>query len=112
MLIVKTTVKINPAGVVFNGIATKDKRIRINKEIEMQIGPFVPMQTGALLDNTTVDETGITYNSPYAKRLYEGEGFNFSKEKHPLATAHWDKAAMASKGEEIERSVERILKDE
>lgn len=112
MLIVKTTVKINSAEDIFNGIVTKEKRIAINRMIEQQIAPYVPMQTGALMDNTTVDETGITYNSPYAKRQYEGDDFNFSKEKHPLATAHWDKAAMASKGEEIRKNAGRILKNE
>lgn len=112
MLIVKTTVKINSAEDIFNGIATKEKRIAINKMIEQQIAPYVPKRLGGLVDNTIVDETGILYTSPYAKRQYEGKDFNFSKEEHPLATAYWDKAAMASKGEEIRKNAERLLKNE
>ena len=67
---------------------------------------FVPMRTGALA--SSVDSTKpweVSYTMPYAKRLYYGDGFSFSKEKHPNARSRWDKgmdkAALAKKLTEV-----------
>lgn len=75
---------------------------------------FVPMQTGVLSQNyeTGADAIGgyVRYNSPYAHYQYSGEGFDFSKEQHPLATHHWDQAMMLAKGVQYIAEVNRIRK--
>ncbi|MBQ9784289.1 MAG: hypothetical protein IJW29_02190 [Clostridia bacterium] len=53
---------------------------------------YVPMDSGQLIASARTDEPWkVTYDTPYARRLYHGKGFNFSKEKHPAAKAYWDK---------------------
>lgn len=73
--------------------------------------PYVPMDTGTLSQSYTTEPYKVIYNQPYAHRLYEGEGFNFSKEKHPLATAHWDEAAKAAKGTQFAKEITNYIKD-
>lgn len=78
------------------------------------MNPYVPMDTGMLSGNY---ETGadtisgfVIYNSPYAHYQYNGEGFNFSTEMHPLATDHWDKAMMIANGIQFINEVDKIRK--
>lgn len=72
--------------------------------------PYVPMDTGTLSQSYTTEPRKVIYNQPYAHRLYEGEGFNFSKEKHPLATAHWDEAAKAAKGKQFADELAKYIR--
>ena len=60
--------------------------------------PYVPMDTGRLASDVTIDSAGgrITHGAPYASRLYNGQGMNFNRDKHPLASARWDQAAAPS----------------
>jgi len=78
------------------------------------MNPFVPMQTGILSQtyDTGADLLGgyVRYTQPYAHYQYNGVGFNFSHEQHPLATHHWDKAMMLSKGDQFTREVNRLRK--
>lgn len=55
--------------------------------------PYVPWRTGTLHELVTITPGQITHNAPYAARCYNGN-FNFRKDRHPLATSQWDKAAM------------------
>ena len=75
------------------------------------MNPFVPMDTGALsqtVETKADNERGIVhYLVPYAHRQYNGTSFNFSKEKHPLATHHWDKAMMMAKGSQLVRTIDK-----
>lgn len=78
--------------------------------------PFVPMDTGMLAHDAvdTFVEYGvgiIHHKVPYAAKMYYGEGLNFSKDKHPLATAKWDDAAVAAgKKDDLIRDVETFIK--
>lgn len=73
------------------------------------MNPFVPMQTGVLSQTyeTGCDELGgfVRYTQPYAHKQFNGDSFNFSKEQHPLATSHWDKAMLAVNGEKLASEV-------
>ena len=77
---------------------------------------FVPMDTGTLahdaVDYTVENGVGfIHHKAPYAHRMYNGAGFNFSGEKHPLATAHWDKVAnQVGKGEQLIKDTQAFIK--
>lgn len=78
------------------------------------MNPFVPMRKGVLSQNyvTGVDDRGgfVKYTSPYAHYQYNGVGFDFSKEQHPLATHHWDKAMYQADGVEFVAEADRIRK--
>ena len=77
---------------------------------------FVPMNTG-LLAHDSVDTyveggAGIVHHkAPYAAAVYYGEGRNFRKEKHSLASAKWDEAAKAAgKRAELIKDVDAFIK--
>jgi len=77
---------------------------------------FTPMDTGNLAHDsvdTYVDgNSGIIHHkAPYAAAMYYGGGLTFSREKHPLASAHWDEAAKsAGKKEDLARDVQEFIK--
>ena len=62
---------------------------------EQMMAKYVPFKQGELAQNTTVTSDGldgyIRYNVPYSNYIYNGKGFDFNKEFHPLATYEWDK---------------------
>ena len=51
------------------------------------------METGALKDTVMIRPREIEHTVPYAHRMYEGVNFRFRKDRHPKATAQWDKKA-------------------
>ncbi len=71
---------------------------------------YVPMQTGMLAQNVEITPKYVRYVSPYASRMYYGVGFNFRKDKHPLATAMWNKVAMETQRDKLTRSVEAYMR--
>ena len=103
-------VLFKPAQGIYNRIFSSSKQLAIAKMIEMKMAPYVPMDTGALVQTTIVTRNSITYGVPYAKKMYNGDDLNFSREKHPLATSQWDKAMMIAKSSEVSRDAERIIK--
>lgn len=78
------------------------------------MNPFVPMKSGILSQDYTTSADAlkgyVTYTSPYAHRQYNGTDFNFSKEHHPLATHHWDKAMLIAKGTQLSIEANKIRK--
>ena len=102
----------------FEGVRAKIKKIAHNdkvgyfmaSEAERLMSPYVPMDTGMLYQNTVIEPWKVTYTQNYASRVYKGDRLNFSKEKHPLATSHWDVAMKASRGHELANSVTQYLK--
>ena len=73
--------------------------------------PYVPFLEGPLSQTIEVSPEGVRYTQPYAHYQYHGEGFNHTKDYHPLATAFWDKIMMQDRGPEFIAQVEKILKD-
>ena len=84
------------------------------------ITPYVPMETGTLSESVKIkghsgageieyfvpyahylykgelmvdSETGSSYARYGAKKVYTGTDLQFSKDRHPLASKEWDKAA-------------------
>lgn len=66
-------------------------------KVAMDTNPYVPMDTGMLASSviraSNFEEGQIIYDTPYAKRLYEGVDFKFSRDAHPQATYEWFEAA-------------------
>lgn len=78
----------------------------MNKHVPMLHGPLSQTyQTG-------VDKDGgyVKYIQPYSHRQYNGVGFNFTTDFHPLATDHWDKAMMIADGDRLAIETDRLRK--
>lgn len=58
---------------------------------------YIPKDKGALEVSSRIREDGeeISWNTPYAKRLYYGVNFNFSTDVNPNARAQWYEYAKA-----------------
>ena len=107
----KIKVEINVDGKkIANEIITKEVRIFANEDFWRLYEDFVPMREGNLYNDTYIDETGIVHKAPYAKKMYNGEKFNFSKDKHNKATAKWDKVAYISQGDKLKINIEKFIK--
>lgn len=70
--------------------------------------PYVPFQTGTLAHQVTIAPGEITHNAPYAAKCYNGK-FNFRKDKHPLATSHWDEAAEATQMPKLTAAMQKYI---
>lgn len=57
---------------------------------------YVPMATGTLYQTVRIDANEIHHTQIYAHYQYNGTGFNFRRDQHPLASARWDEAAKPS----------------
>ena len=76
--------------------------------------PYVPMRTGNLVGSgtraTRLGSGKVQYNAGYARAVYYARGRNFSKQKHPKATALWFEKAKAARLAHWREGVNRILK--
>lgn len=109
----KTSFKWNKSeGKIINDLGINQKlNLFMAQECMRLMTPFVPMDTGALsqtVETKADNKRGIVhYLVPYAHRQYTGESFNFSKEKHPLATHHWDKAMLIAKKTQLIKTIDK-----
>lgn len=79
---------------------TDFSRAATTEALKKYSDPFTPRDKGNLIQDAKVDtkEGTITYDKPYAKKLWNGIDFNFSKDKNPQATFQWcDKGVQANK---------------
>lgn len=72
--------------------------------------PFVPMDTGALAGSASAFAGGVSYGAGYAAYNYYGDGKQFRQDKHPLASAYWDRAMMEVCGDELVRLVDGYIR--
>lgn len=109
----ETTFKWNKSqSKIVNDLGINQKlNLFMAQECMRLMNPFVPMDTGALsqtVETKATNERGMVhYMVPYAHRQYNGTPFNFSKEKHPLATHHWDKAMLTAKKTQLIRTIDK-----
>lgn len=94
----------------FNRIFDKGTKTYANTRVHFYCSPYVPMDTGNLDQDVDITDQFVHYKVPYAKVNYEGTNRNFSKEKHPLATAYWDKAMLAAKGGQLANDITNYIK--
>ena len=78
--------------------------------MERYMSKYVPRESGTLMDTTRTEPFKVIYLSPYARAMFYGTKFHFSKEKNPLATARWDKATSSSSGKKIADELTDYLK--
>ena len=71
----------------------------LDNEVIKDCTPYVPMRDGNLyrsaMTGSKIGSGKIVYNTPYARRMYYGLSFRFSKDKHPQACAQWFEKAKA-----------------
>lgn len=81
----------------------------IANEFVTATDPYVPFREGYLKNSATiaVDGSYVSYNMPYARRLYYGTGFNFNGA--PMRGALWGERSMAVNHRAIERATQRAV---
>ena len=52
----------------------------------------------------------IHFKAPYASWQNGGEGFNFTRDMHPSAMAHWEQVAADVHGEQIVKEIKNFVK--
>lgn len=98
-------------------VGAKVKRISTNRKLgqflasEAQRGmdKYVPYRTSALSKSANVSPFKVTYNTPYARKVFYGEHLRFSKDQHPLAQARWDRAYAEAFGKQLGEAATRFL---
>lgn len=77
---------------IYRRMNVKDKaQYILAEQVLKDSNYFIPKDTGALETSSRIisSATQISWNTPYARRLYYGVGFNFSHDVNPNARAMW-----------------------
>lgn len=74
-----------------------------------QLSPDQALELG-LQSIQTNPENVIHFRAPYASRQNEGDNFNFTRDLHPLAQAHWEQVAADLHGEQIIDELKAFIK--
>lgn len=69
---------------------------------------FVPKNLGPLSENVRIRPKECEHVVPYSKKAYESD-FNFRKDKHPLASRYWDKAAKPTEEPKLIGSMQKYI---
>lgn len=108
---IKVTVNMSKVGRKLDSICKNQQLGKfMASEAQRGMDKYVPMRTGALSEFTVVKPFHVLYPVPYAKYVFNGRGMKFSKDKHPNATSHWDRAYAIADGDKLAKSVTRYLK--
>ena len=81
----------------------------VNNSLARYCHPYVPYLHGPLSETIEVTPEHVLYVQPYARRQYYGDSFNFTKDKHPLATSRWDEAMMRDRGDQFTTEVGDLI---
>lgn len=107
------SVKLQPTSVIKARLGLEPKG-RVQKfftsECAKKMDKYVPMRDGNLRDYD-IQGNLIIYDQLYAHYQYEGISkkgnlLNYSKDKHPFATHHWDKVMWSAEGEDIVKTIQ------
>ena len=121
-------------------LASNRVKRRVGKLFAEMCEPYIPEDSGALINSVKVSSNGVTWKTPYAHYQYTGivYGPNFpitdgdgnivgwysrrGVKKHPtgkhlqytkpLASDHWDKVMLNRDGHEFKIRVNRIIREE
>lgn len=89
---------------------TPDVKKYAHTRLHAYCSPYVPMDTGYLDQTVDITPDYVHYKAPYAHKMWDGDGMHFSTDNHPLATAHWEKAAMTAKGQQLADEITAYIK--
>ena len=80
-----------------------------NKEMKnISLSPDVALLM-ALDEIQNNPENVIHFKAPYSNRQYEGDNFNFTRDLHPLAQAHWAQVSADLHGEQIIKELKGFI---
>lgn len=71
--------------------------------------PYVPMDTGRLARDVRIAPGVIEHLAPYARRVYRGRNMSFRRDRHPLASAAWDRAAEPAQKPKLIRELQAFV---
>lgn len=76
---------------------SKKAQMMLDQQVMKDSNQYIPFDTGNLAGSVARASTlgRIIWDTPYARRLYYGQNFVFSKDSNPLARALWFEAAKA-----------------
>ncbi len=83
----------------------------LNNEILRISDPFVPFDTGNLKNKGAIEpsNTAISYDTPYARRMWYGDNFNF--QGAPIRGSRWVERAWAIDGNEVISNINRAIRN-
>lgn len=132
MKITVKEVEIRDGRKTFQRIFGEGTMTYIHTRLHAYMSPFVPMDSGALDQTVDITPECVHYKSPYAHFQWNGKVFvddrgstwarrseskhqinkdlQYSKDQHPLASSHWEKAMMTSKGDEFCKDITDYLR--
>lgn len=106
-------------------ITGKDATRFLLQQWYIKMFPYIPFVTGTLASTTDIEiqrspdqsmleaiegiDESIHFKAPYASNMYYGDNFNFTKDQHPLAQAHWAQVAADLHGEELSRELKDFI---
>lgn len=95
--------------------ATEKAQFALDQQVLKDSNFYIPKDTGELerssIRFSRPGEGHIEYNTPYARRIYYGVDFNFSKDVNPNARALFFEEAKARHVRDWARIVEQAIKD-
>lgn len=128
----KISIEIHDPNKTAKRIFSDDVRKYANTRLHAYCSPYVPMDSGALDQTVNITPEYVHYKSPYAHFQWEGKVFvdgrgstyakrstskhatgrnlRYAKDKHPLATAHWERAMAVAKGDQLAEDIEEYIK--
>ena len=110
---ITTDVKVDLSGItqrIDNVVNDSATMTEVHQTFADIINPWIPYDTGRLADkDVRITAEGVTYYAPWAEKNYYGDDIQHRTDKHPLATAYWDKVAMQTEREKLALEVKEIL---
>lgn len=110
MKFVVETITLRNEKETFRRIFGEGTMTYVHTRLHAYMSPYVPMETGMLDETVDITPKCVHYKVVYAHRQWDGKNFHFSKDQHPLATAHWEEAAMAAKKDDLCKDITDYLR--
>lgn len=100
---------INAVNGQFEKILDDETKLAVNNLLAKTIDPWVPYLEGPLSQTLEITPERIKYAVPYAHYQYYGDGFNHTKDFHPLATERWLEVAMETEYDSFMAQARQIV---
>ena len=84
-------------------------KLAMNQTLAKDCDPYVPFLTGMLSQTLEITPEYVRYTQPYAHYQYNGVGFNYTRDYHPLASAEWDQAMLENNRENFEEEIKQLV---
>ena len=88
-------------------------RAMLTEQVYQDSDEYTPHDNGDLKKTARIDPKNgtITYTKPYAKKLWNGIDYNFSKDKSAKATHEWCDAAKKDHNKDWQKVAQQAFKE-